>query len=244
MSWEGGTGAPPPYSKNPQPLSLGVPRSSSHTPSPCPLDEGTQTNPDVSLAGLILNLILLSTETLAPLHTTALRIPLGLSKQQRPSSTQPSPQHPHIHPTSPRSPLPCREHTAFKQEWAVPSASAVRSDSRAAPAVRCWELPYRCCWGAVGPTCCFRAGLLHVCSLKADQCAANTAWAALLGSIAFRHCRLQAWNEQSDSLQELITALHSSPLTRTGTVTGEGLRWRNHSGKKHWDDLSHPPHGQ
>lgn len=103
----------------------------------------------------------------------------------------------------------------------MPSASAVRSDSRAAPAVRCWELPYGCCRGAVGPTCCFQAGLLHVCSLKADQCAANTAWAALLGSIAFRHCRLQAWNEQSDSLQELITALHSSPLTRTGTVSQE-----------------------
>lgn len=90
MSWEGGTGAPPPYSKNPQPLSLGVPRSSSHTPSPCPLDEGTQTNPDVSLAGLILNLILLSTETLAPLHTTALSTENSAGAEQAAHSPPPS----------------------------------------------------------------------------------------------------------------------------------------------------------
>lgn len=69
---EGGTGALLPYRKNPEAFSLGVPSSTSHTLSPCPLDKGTQTDPDVSLAGLILDLILLSTETLVLLHATAL----------------------------------------------------------------------------------------------------------------------------------------------------------------------------
>lgn len=50
-------------------LPLG-PFSTSHTLSPCPGDKDIQTNPDISLAGLILNLILLSAEKLAlPLAT-------------------------------------------------------------------------------------------------------------------------------------------------------------------------------
>lgn len=47
------------------------PFSTSHTLSSCPGDKDIQTNPDISLAGLILNLILLSAEKPAPPLSTA-----------------------------------------------------------------------------------------------------------------------------------------------------------------------------
>lgn len=126
------------------------PFSTSHTLSPCPGDKDIQTNPDISLAGLILNLILLLAEKLAlPLAATSSPAPLARAAAEPPGcpgcdqansreqentllSCFPSPFCPgtqppagHSHPLSPSVPPRCV--TCLQRNLHLPAGTSLSS---------------------------------------------------------------------------------------------------------------------